>query len=190
MLDATPTKDDLLAALAAEHRYWNALVVTVENAGLMDHPGANNGPWTFKDVAVHLNGWRGVTLARLEAAYRGSGPPAYPWPVGLEEGADIDTINAWFYERGKDRPVKAVLAETTVQFDAMSATVAAMSADNLLTPGCFAWLGNLPIGPAVLGYSFTHLHTDHAPDIRAWLRRETGSDPVLPPAPPTFGYEE
>jgi len=69
MPDTTPTKDDLLAALAAEHRYWNALVVIVENAGLMDRPGANNGPWTFKDIAVHLNGWRGVTLARLEAAH-------------------------------------------------------------------------------------------------------------------------
>jgi len=108
----------------------------------------------------------------------------------LDEGADIDTINAWFYERGKDRPVEAVLAETTAQFDAMSATVAAMPADDLLMPGRFAWLGNLPIGPAMLGYSFTHLHTDHEPDIRAWLRHETGSDPILPPAPPTFGYEE
>lgn len=83
-----------------------------------------------------------------------------------------------------------MLAESAAQFDAMGAAVAAMPAADLLTPGRFAWLGNLPIGPAVLGYSFTHLHTDHEPDIRAWLRRETGSDPALPSAPPTFGYTE
>lgn len=190
MPDTTPTKDDLLAAIAIEHRFWDALVATVETAGLMDRSGANNGPWTFRDMAAHLNAWRGLTVARLEAAHRGAGPPAHPWPAGLEEGRDIDAINAWFVARDKDRPAAAVLAESTAQFDAMAVAVAAMSADDLLTPGRFAWLSDLPIGPAVLGYSFTHLHTDHEPDIRAWLRREIGSEPALPPAPPTFGYEE
>ncbi len=190
MPETTPTKDDLLAAIAAERRYWNALIVTVEQAGLMDRPGANNGPWTFKEMATHLNAWRGLTVARLEAAYRGGGPPAHPWPAGLEEGPDIDAINAWFAARDKDRPATEVLAETEAQFDALIAAVAAISADDLLTPGRFTWLGDLPIGPALLGYSFTHLHTDHEPDIRAWLERETGNTPVLPPPPPTFGYEE
>jgi uncharacterized protein DUF1706 len=190
MPDTTPTKDDLLAAIAVERRYWDALVAAVERAGLMDRPGANNGPWTFKDMASHLNAWRALTLARLEAASHGGGPPAHPWPAGMEEGRDIDAINAWFYARDKERPARDVLAESAAQFDALAATVAAMPADDLLTPGRFAWLGDLPIGPAVLGYSFTHLHTDHAPDIRAWLQRETGSAPALPPEPPTFGYSE
>lgn len=190
MPDATPTKDDLLAAIDAERRYWDALVAAVEAAGLMDRPGANNGPWTFKEMAAHLNAWRGLTVARLEAAYRGAGPPAHPWPAALEEGPDTDAINAWFSARDKDRPAAEVLAESAAQFDAMGAAVAAMSSDDLLTPGRFAWLGDLPIGPALLGYSFTHLHTDHEPDIRAWLRRETGGEPALPPPPPTFGYAE
>jgi len=190
MPDTTPTKDDLLAAIDAERRYWDALVAAVEAAGLMDRPGANNGPWTFKEMAAHLNAWRALTVARLEAAYRGAGPPAHPWPAGLEEGPDTDAINAWFSARDKDRPAAEVLAESAAQFDAMGAAVAAMSSDDLLTPGRFAWLGDLPIGPALLGYSFTHLHTDHEPDIRAWLRREAGGEPALPPPPPTFGYAE
>ncbi len=190
MPGATPTKDDLLTAIDAERRYWDALVAAVEAAGLMNRPGTNNGSWTFKEMAAHLNGWRGVTVARLEAASRGAGPPAHPWPAGMEEGTDIDAINAWFAARDKNRSATEVLAETTAQFDAMGAAVAGMTADDLLTPGRFAWLGDLPIGPAVLGYSFVHLHTDHEPDIRAWLRRETGGEPVLPPAPPTFGYVE
>jgi len=190
MPETTPTKDDLLAAIAVERRYWDALVATVEQAGLMDRPGTNNGQWTFKEMAAHLNGWRGLTVARLEAAARGAGPPTHPWPAGLEEGPDIDAINGWFAARDKDQPATAILAESAAQFDALSATVAAMPADDLLTPGRFAWLGDLPIGPALLGYSFTHLHTDHDPDIRAWLQRETGGAPSLPPAPSTFGYEE
>lgn len=192
MPETTPTKDDLLAALAIERRFWEALVAVVEEAGLMGRPGANNGPWTFKDMAAHLNGWRGQTLARLEAADRGAGPPTHPWPAGLDEDtrAGVDAINAWFSERGKDRPPIEVLAETAAQFDALVATVAAMPADDLLTPGRVGWLGDLPIGPALLGFSFAHLHTDHEPDIRAWLRRELGGEPALPPAPPTFGYGE
>ena len=127
----------------------------------------------------------GPNIAYFGTVMRGSETDASARAHVVEQILDR-VLPGW----SKDRPVKAVLAETMAQFDAMSATVAAMPADDLLTPGCFAWLGNLPIGPAVLGYSFTHLHTDHAPDIRVWLRRETGSDPVLPPAPPTFGYGE
>ncbi|MGI8687678.1 MAG: ClbS/DfsB family four-helix bundle protein [Thermomicrobiales bacterium] len=192
MLETTPTKDELLAALAVERRYWDALVATVEQAGLMDRPGTNNESWTFTEIAAHLNHWRALTLARLEAASRGAGPPAHPWPAGMDEetAAGVDAINAWFAARDKDRPATAVLAETASQFDALVTTVTAMPADDLLTPGRFAWLGDLPIGPALLGYSFTHLHTDHEPDIRAWLQRETGTEPAFPPAPPTFGYRE
>src|SRR5262245_39571631 len=196
MPDRSPTKDDLLAAIAAERRFWDALVATVKRTGLMDRPGADRGSWTFKDVAAHLNGWRGLTLARLEAARRGDGPPVHPWPSGLDEDtpAGTDAINAWFAARAKDRSATDVLAETTTQFDALVATVAAMPAADLLTPGRFAsvadWLADLPIGPALLGFSFTHLHTDHELDIRAWLRRETGIEPDLPPPPQNFGHVE
>lgn len=190
MPERTPTKPELLAAIAVERRYWDALVAAVADAGLMDRPGTNNGPWTFKEMATHLNSWRGLTVARLEAALRGAGPPVHPWPAGMTEDADTDAINAWFIAREKDRPATDVLAETAAQFDAMHAAVAAMPDDDLLTPGRFAWLGDLPIGPALLGYSFVHLHTDHEPDIRAWLRRETGGEPSLPPPPPMFGYEK
>jgi hypothetical protein len=203
MLETTPTKDDLLAALATERRFWDALVAVVDDAGLMDcsgiinrsqvdDPGTTDESWTFKDLAAHLNGWRAQTVARLQAAHRGVEPPAPPWPAGLDEDtpAEVDAINAWFYERSRERPTAEVLAETTVQFDALVATVTTMPADDLLTPGRFRSLvGDLAIGPA-LGYSFVHLHTDHEPNIRAWLRRELGNEPTLPPAPPTFGCED
>ncbi len=190
MADGSPTKDDLLAAISTERAFWEALVAVVQRASVMDRPGANNADWTFKDMAAHLNAWRGLSVARLEAASRGGGPPAHPWPADMEEGPDTDAINAWFYNQSKDRPAADVLAESAVQFDAMRAAVAATPDDDLLTPGRFAWFGDLPVGPAVLGFSSTHLHTDHEPDIRAWLRRETGADPALPPAPPNFGYVE
>jgi hypothetical protein len=190
MPEKTPTKEDLLAAIASERRFWDALVAAVECAGVMDRPGANNAEWTFKDMAAHLNAWRGRTIARLEAAHQGTGPPPHPWPAGWDEGPNTDAINAWFMEQYQGWSAADVLAESAAQFDALDAVVRAMPDDDLLMPDRFAWFHNLPIGPASLGYSFTHLHTDHEPDILAWLRRETGSEPTLPPAPTTFGYVE
>jgi hypothetical protein len=192
MSDRSPTKDDLLAALATERRFWDALVATVARSDLMNRPGIGDAAATFKDVAAHLNGWRSLTLARFQAALRGAGPPVRPWPpdLGDDTQAGTDAINAWFAARTSDLSTADVLAETTAQFDTLAATVAAMPAAGLLTLGRFAWLGDLPIGPALLGFSFTHLHTDHEPDIRAWLQRETGSEPALPPPPPNFGYVE
>jgi len=82
MLDTPPTKDDLLTAIAMERRFWDALVATVKEAGLMERPGVNNGPWTFKDMAAHVNGWRGLTVARLEVAHRGAGATRSPVACG------------------------------------------------------------------------------------------------------------
>jgi hypothetical protein len=191
MPESTPTKDDLLAAIGTERHYWNALVALVEQEGLLDRQIRANGP-TFKETAAHVNSWRALTVARFEAAQRGSGPPAHPWPEGMGEDSrvGVNEINAWSAERDRERPAAEVLAEASTQFDALSAAVAAMSDDDLLTPGRFVWLGDLPIGPALLGYSFTHLHTDHVPEICTWLQRETGREPNLPPVPPRFGYGE
>ncbi len=188
MPDTTPTKDDLLAALAVERRYWEALVAAVQSAGLMDRPGANNESWTFREMAAHLNAWRGQTVARLQAGAHNTEPPAPPWPAGLTEETNVDAINAWFAERDRERPASDVLAEATTQFAAMDAAIVATPAAALLTPGRFAWLHEYPLGPALLGFSFAHLHIDHDPDIRVWLRRETGRELALPPAPTTFGY--
>jgi hypothetical protein len=192
MTDTSPTKSDLHDAIEAERRYWNTLVEAMKHAGLLNESSEGEDSWTFRDVAVHLNGWRGWTLTRLTAALHGENLATHPWPEGLSEEtqADVDAINAWFAAQATDQTTTDVLAETGTQFDALAAAVTAMPDDDLLTPGRFPWLGNYPIGPALLGYSFGHLHSEHEPKLRAWLRDATGVEPALPPAPPNFGYEE
>jgi hypothetical protein len=193
MPDAPPTKETLLDAIAAERRFWDALVAAVARAGLLERHSAAGGPSpsaaTFRDLAAHLNAWRAWTLARLEAVRSRTGPPIPPWPAGLAEDtpAGGDAINAWFAARDRGRPLAAVLAEATAQLDAIAAVVATTPADDLLTSSRVAWLGDVSAGPAVLGGSFGHLHVDHGPSLLAWLRRETGSEALLPPAPPLFG---
>jgi hypothetical protein len=172
MSAATTDKAGWLERIEREWETWEAIVAQVGDAG-MDRPGAT-GDWTFKDVAGHLNGWRERTVDRLEAAARDQAPPPTPWPADLsdETAEGTDAINRWIYERNRDRPAAAILAESDEQFRRMRAAVEAVPEDALLTPGRFPWLGGEPLSAplsAVLDGSFDHLHEEHEPEIRAWL---------------------
>lgn len=169
-MDGTMTKAALLDRIEEERRFWDALLAEIGEAR-MEQPGVN-GDWTFKDMAAHLIGWRRRTIDRLDAAVRDTSPPPPPWPAGLEEEnpAELDQINAYFYETNKDRPLADVLAESRKQFRQMRAAVEALPEPILFDPGRFPWMGGEPVA-MVLEYSYRHLHEDHEPDIRAWLGR-------------------
>ena len=162
---------ELLAQIDEEAAFWERLLAEVGEERMLQ-PGAT-GDWTLKDVVSHLIGWRRRTVARLEAAQRGDGPPTPPWPAALEGGEDeeavTDAINAWLYEQARDRPLADVLAEAREQFPRMRAAVAALSADALMQPNRYAWLGSGPLGAVVVS-SFDHLHEEHEPTLRAWIK--------------------
>lgn len=44
-----------------------------------------------------------------------------------------------------------------------------------------------PLDRLVMLWECYLFDADHEPTIRAWLRRELGAEPALPPAPPPFG---
>lgn len=161
--------DSRAALLAAMRGLREELDRVVAEAGeaRLEEPGSF-GDLTLKDVIVHLTGWRLVTAVRLEAGLRGE-EPAYPWPAPLNEDHDTDAINRWFYETSRDKPVAAVLRESRETFDRVERAIAALPEDDLLGPGRFSWLGELALGPAVVGGTYHHFHEDHEPEIRAWL---------------------
>lgn len=190
------TKDDLLRSLETERDWWRAVLdLAVENTPLS---GAEeiDGSWTIKEVVAHVSGWRDWTLARLEAAARGSGQPTPPWPESMPEEtmADVDAINAWFTEQSHGESFDTVTAHLFNQLDALKSVVSELSDDVLLTPGKAAWLGEgfdaIPIGPALLGWSIAHAHEEHAPALEAWLTERLGRHAELPPTPSNFGYDE
>lgn len=154
-------KDRLIATIRAEQQAWRTLVEEV-GKDRMTQPGPM-GDWSFRDLAVHLTGWRDRTIRRLEAAGRGEPEPANPWPAELE---DDDSINDWINERGRDRSVDDVLAEIDASHDRLAAAIAALPDDALTDPDAFPWLGGEPI--AAVDF-FSHVHDEHEPTIRAWL---------------------
>jgi hypothetical protein len=159
------TKAAVLEAIDAEHAYWEALVADVGLERMEDQAFA--GGWSFKDIVAHLMGWRMRTVERLEAASRGEPDPPPPWPVNLEED---DEINAWIYEREKDRPLPDVLQTASTSFVRLRNAIDALPEEALTDRIWFPWMGGDTIGEPIIDRSFfSHLHEEHEPDIRAWI---------------------
>jgi hypothetical protein len=117
-------KGALLAQIERERTFWEQLIAEV-GAEHMLEPGATDD-WTFKDVVGHLNGWRKVTLARLEAARNEQAPMPTPWPAHLSEEHSLEEINAWIYEANRQRSLQEVLDEYHSCFHRMHDAVSAL----------------------------------------------------------------
>ena len=68
MTDEAAARDRLIGNVRATQERWRRLVADVPR-DRMEQPGAM-GDWTFKDVALHLTGWRRRTIRRLTATVR------------------------------------------------------------------------------------------------------------------------
>jgi hypothetical protein len=169
MSGTAETKISLLEWIDRGRASWEVLLADVGDER-MEEPGAVDD-WTFRDVAAHLNAWREWSLARLEAAGTGK-EPLPPWPAEMnEENAEgVDELNAWFFERARNRAVREVIAESREQFRQMRAAVEALSPEELSEPGHFAWAADYPLSAVVEG-SLEHLE-EHEQMTREWLARE------------------
>jgi len=158
----SPGRQRLVANIRATQERWRRLVADVPR-DRMEQPGAM-GDWTFKDVALHLTGWRRRTILRLEAAARGEPEPPNPWPSDLGDDED-DTINAWMHERTKDRPLDEALAEADSIWDEFAAVVETLPENLLTDPARFDWMESVALADG----DFAGQLDEHEPGVRAWL---------------------
>jgi hypothetical protein len=157
-------KSRALARIDAEHAGWSRIVAAAE--GRIDMPGITP-EWSLKDLAAHLTGWREDSLATLEAEAQGAPAPASPWPSEL---TDDDEINAWIYEKNKDRPAADVLADANAASERLRSLVAVLSDDDLANANLFPSLGGVSLGDHIVsGGMFGHYHEEHEADVRSWL---------------------
>ena len=163
MTDTDPQRQ-LAATIDAEHESWRGLVAEI-GEDRMTEPGPM-GDWSFRDLIVHLLGWRERTVARLEAIAAGQPEPPDPWPAELEEDDDVDAVNDWIQARGADRSVEDLLAAADASYVRLGAALSAIPAATLTDPAGIPWLD----GEAAADIDWlSHLHEEHDPSIRAWL---------------------
>ncbi len=154
------TKAEQIAAIRADQQFWRDLAAEV-GPDRYAQPGPM-GDWSFADMAGHLAGWRGRTIARLEAGGRGQPEPAPPWPADLE---DDDMVNTWIHEHDAGRSPEELVASYDASYDRLIAALEALPEALLTDPDAVPWVG----GPLV-EIDFTgHLHDEHVAGVRAWL---------------------
>ena len=152
---------ELVAACARERALWRDLVAEV-GVERMTEPGPM-GPWSFKDLAAHLLGWRDRMIARLEAAADGREAPAPPWPSDL---VDDDSINDWIQARSDGRSVRAVLDDVDRSYERLATAIAVLPEDVVTRRDALPWMEGESLAETNL---FGHLHDEHMPSIRTWI---------------------
>jgi hypothetical protein len=157
----TDARADLVATCERERALWRDLVAEV-GVDRMTEPGPM-GPWSFKDLAAHLLGWRERTIARLEAAAEGREVPPPAWPSELD---DDDSINDWIQARSDARSGRSVHDDVDRSYERLATAIAGLPEDLVTRHDAFPWLE----GESLAGQDlFGHLHDEHMPSIRAWL---------------------
>ena len=152
---------ELVARCQRERQAWRDLVDQV-GVDRMTEPGPM-GPWSFKDLAAHLLGWRDRTIARLEAAAEGREAPPPAWPSALQ---DDDAINDWIQARSDGRSVRHLLEDTDRSYERLADAIAALPEETVTSSDALPWMEGESLAETDL---FGHLYDEHMPSIRSWL---------------------
>ncbi len=162
-MEKVETRQQLLDQLRTERESWERLLAEIGEAR-MTKPGPM-GQWTFKDLIAHVVAWGERNLARLDAAISGQPVAPAPWPSGLDTD---DAINAWIYERNKDRPLHDILQDSSRTWQRFEDAVQKLPERSLFEAGYFEWMDGNDLSAVVYSF-FGHIHEEHEPSIRAWL---------------------
>lgn len=157
------SKQSLLEALHAERLAWEALLAEVGPARMEDT--GVTGDWTMKDTIAHLTTWWRREVAILAAAQRGEVPPPHP------PQSEVAVINQWVYLTNRDRPLEDILRDAAEAWEQFESLLWTFPEEELSNPDHFAWTEGRALGAEKLLDFVGHLHEEHEPLIRQWLKQ-------------------
>lgn len=168
-------KSIILTNLRNEYHRWQALLAGMDTARITRRNLPQN--WSIQDVMAHLLAWQARSVARMEAGLLNVEPNFPDWPEGFDinEEEPVDVINAWIYEKHRDRSWEDVHADWKANFERLIELGEAIPEDQLLEVGRYAWLGEYAL-VEVLDGSRDH-HEEHYEMLMGWLR-PLGEAPV------------
>jgi len=156
-------KERHIAALRDVFTACDAFLARLSEAQIQAVPAPSS--YSIQETVAHLRAWQQVSNARLEAAAFHK-DPIYPgWLGGLspEDEEHIDAINARIHQAYRDLSWTETHAGWKAGFAHLIEQAEALPAEDLLTPGRFAWLGDHPLA-AVLEGTRGH-HAEHLEDF-------------------------
>lgn len=161
------TKVELLEALTFTRARWDAVLAQVGKER-MTVPAINGG-WSIKDTVGHVTYYERWLLDWLEAAARGQ--------VVVATHRDllrVDERNAIIFRENRDRPLHAVLEESSQVHDRLMLMVRLLPESDLLDPHRFEryvlpfWETGHPLWKCIAENSYEH-YEEHRRSIQAWL---------------------
>ena len=171
MAGTIATKSDLLRAMDEGRRLWEVALAKVGEAR-MEEPGVV-ADWTAKDLVAHVGFWERWVSGKLSASLEGQevsilGPFESEMPSEARNW-DTDQINAWAYEKNRNRPVAEVVMEEQQIYRRLYTMLRGMRDEDIFTPGRFSWAREGVLG-SVAGNTYDHW-PEHIQSIEAWLTR-------------------
>jgi len=162
------TKQQLLDQVQQERAHWEGLLAEI---GLerMEVPGVT-GDWTLKDTIAHMTTWWRREVALLASVQRGERPPDHP------PQSQVPLINEWIHRTNRDRPLAHVLRDSEDVWQQFAEKLKELPDKILFDPGQFSWMEGRGLGPGRLEEFAMHLHEEHEPLIRAWLKQQQPQD--------------
>jgi hypothetical protein len=157
------SKATILKRLQAERRRLERNLSALSREEMLE-PGAV-GAWSVKDVLAHLADWEARMPVWVAAARRGE---HFQTPDPDLDWKHVDLVNQRIYEKHRDQPLDAVLAEFRAGHEQFMAMVEAMPEEEILERGRYEFTG----GAAV--YDWLQAYAAHdlwgKTKIRAWVK--------------------
>jgi hypothetical protein len=145
------TKEELLAAIQTERGRLERKFADLTPEEMV-WPGSMDD-WSVKDILAHLVDWEQRFIDWYQAGRRGEVPhtpaPGMTW-------RDLPALNRQGFERHQDRPLDDVLADFHASYRQILALVEGMTAEEIFTPGTYAWTGKYNLVPWIEGNTSSH----------------------------------
>jgi hypothetical protein len=154
--------------LKAIEREWTALLGVVDRLSPEQMSAPDSGGWSPKDNLAHLSRWLDALLGyhidgKTEEEVLGL-------PAELAQNFDFDRVNAFLFEKDKNRPIAEVLAELKTKAAEVVSRLEAMPLENLMKPRHPDDPQKQPLVLWVLGDSAEH-YAEHRATIEKALNK-------------------
>ncbi len=158
------TKASVLKQLSASYTALEELLASLDEKNYV-REGVIPG-WSTKDILAHMNSWHHRLLTLLNAAAHNVEPSI----SGPDNVAELDKLNAQFYQENKSLPLNEVLADFHSSYQRIFDFTQALPEEDLINPHRFAWAHAQPLWQSVAGDTYEH-YQEHLIQIQEWLAK-------------------
>jgi hypothetical protein len=158
------SKVDLLKDIQTERRQLEKMLSTLAEEDMLQ-PGVV-GEWSVKDILAHLVAWEQLFLGWYAAGVQGKIPETQPVEMSKSK---IDALNQTIYAQYCRHSLADVLVIFHSSYQGIQTALQAITEEEMLTPGRYAWTGKWLLVDFIAGNTCNHYYWAKT-KIHAWRK--------------------